>query len=380
MTRIYLIRHGEAEGNLYRRAQGHWNGKITARGKEQINALEKRFADVSIDAVWSSDLSRAMETAGAILRGRDLELHTSPRLREVCMGVWEGRPWGELQEKWPEQLWNFNNDPEKWQVPGSEDFHAAQERITSAVMDIAGQHPGESVAIVSHGMIIKLFLMGALGLRSGGPDTMMHGDNTSVSLLEIDGGSVRVVYYNDNGHLGPELSTFARQSWWRKDGPDPTSLHFLPLDPREKADGGLYAECYRDAWVAAHGSDHGFVRSVYLSAARAHARNDPEALVKAMGGDKLIGVLELDPERGTREGRGWISLLYLAPEYRGLGLGVQLIGYAAAYFEKKGRSAVRLHAAVTNEKAIGFYKHFGFEVVGTDSGVASEQLLLEKQL
>ena len=102
--------------------------------------------------------------------------------------------------------------------------------------------------------------------------------------------------------------------------------------------------------------------------------------MKAMGGDKLIGVLELDPERGTREGRGWISLLYLAPEYRGLGLGVQLIGYAAAYFEKKGRSAVRLHAAVTNEKAIGFYKHFGFEVVGTDSGVASEQLLLEKQL
>ena len=73
MTTIYLIRHAEAEGNLFRRAQGHWNGKITERGKKQIDALAERFKDVHIDAVYSSDLDRARDTAGALLRGQGLE-------------------------------------------------------------------------------------------------------------------------------------------------------------------------------------------------------------------------------------------------------------------------------------------------------------------
>jgi probable phosphoglycerate mutase len=64
MTKIYLIRHAEAEGNLYRRAQGHWDGKITDLGRKQIEALADRFKDVRIDAVYSSDLSRAMEKPG----------------------------------------------------------------------------------------------------------------------------------------------------------------------------------------------------------------------------------------------------------------------------------------------------------------------------
>lgn len=380
MTRIYLIRHAEAEGNLYRRAQGHWNGKITARGKKQIDALAKRFEGLQIDALYSSDLDRAVETAGAIRRGRELELKTSARLREVCMGVWEGRPWGELQQLWPEQMRAFNNDPASWHVPESEDFYEAQRRITEAVMDVAAENEGGTAVIVSHGMIIKIFLMGALGLRSGDPGTMMHGDNTSVSLVELEDGELRVVFKNDNSHLDDGLSTFASQVWWRREGPDMSSLHFLPLDPKDKADAELYADCYRDAWVAAHGSDKGFVRSVYLASARAHAREDADSLVKAVSGDTLVGVIELDPVRGAREGRGWISLLYLRPEYRGRGLGVQLIGYAAAFFERRGRRSMRLHAAVTNDGAIGFYKHYGFEEIGVDPGVASEQLLLEKKL
>ena len=92
MTRIYLIRHCEAEGNLYRRAQGHWDGRATALGEIQIEALARRLGDVRIDAVWSSDLSRAMRTAEAALRGRELTLRVTPRLREICMGVWEGQP------------------------------------------------------------------------------------------------------------------------------------------------------------------------------------------------------------------------------------------------------------------------------------------------
>lgn len=380
MTRIYLIRHCEAEGNLYRRAQGHWNGKITQLGEKQIDALAERLRDVRIDAVWSSDLSRAMATADAALRGRGLTLCVTPRLREICMGVWEGQPWGELEYRWSEQMWNFNNDPAKWSVPGSESFADCQKRLTDILGEIAAGADGKTVAVFSHGMAIKIFLMGVLGMASGDPGTMMHGDNTSVSLLEYDNGSFRVVFYNDNSHLDGKTSTFARQEWWRKEGPDLTSLRFQPMLVKDRGDAALYTKCYADSWRFAHGSERGFVPNIYLSSARNHARSAPESLMKVMSGSEFAGIIELDQERGKREGIGWISLLYLCPEFRSKGLGVQLIGYAAAYYEKCGRTVMRLHTAVTNRTAIEFYKHYGFTELGINPGVSSDQLLMEKKL
>ena len=91
-------------------------------------------------------------------------------------------------------------------------------------------------------------------------------------------------YYNDNSHLG-ELSTFAKQVWWRDTKKeDMTSLRFEPLDPRRDADAAFYLRCYRDSWVVAHGSDNGFVSSVYLSSARSHAAKSPGCLLKVMSG------------------------------------------------------------------------------------------------
>ena len=134
MTKVYLIRHAEAEGNLFRRAQGHWNGKVTARGYKQIDALAERFRGEKIDAVYSSDLDRTVATAGALLRGRKLTLVTTPRLREINMGVWEGEPWGNITYKWPEQMYLFNNEPEKWSVPGGEGFYEVQKRMTEGIL------------------------------------------------------------------------------------------------------------------------------------------------------------------------------------------------------------------------------------------------------
>ena len=91
MTTVYLIRHAEAEGNLYRRCHGHYDSTITDNGYRQIAALAKRFADVPIDAVYSSDLTRTQTTALAITRTHDLPLHLEPRLREIGVGVWEDR-------------------------------------------------------------------------------------------------------------------------------------------------------------------------------------------------------------------------------------------------------------------------------------------------
>ena len=88
MTTIYLIRHGQAEGNLYRRCHSWHNGLLTLKGREQVKALEKRFEGVSFDAVYSSDLYRAMSTAGAIYRPRALPCGRSARASgRTCLGA-----------------------------------------------------------------------------------------------------------------------------------------------------------------------------------------------------------------------------------------------------------------------------------------------------
>ena len=122
MTRLYLIRHAEAEGNIFRRMQGHYNSRITPNGLRQIAALEQRFADIPIDGVWSSDLFRTRRTAEAIYRPKGLPLHPDPRFREVNVGIWEDRPFGELEWSWPEELDAFYHRPETWNVSGAETF------------------------------------------------------------------------------------------------------------------------------------------------------------------------------------------------------------------------------------------------------------------
>ena len=93
MTTIYLIRHAEAEGNLYRRAHGWYNSTITDRGYRQIAALTKRFTDTKFDAVYSSDRFRTMITALAIYKTHGLPLRTVRALREIDVGYWEDTPW-----------------------------------------------------------------------------------------------------------------------------------------------------------------------------------------------------------------------------------------------------------------------------------------------
>ena len=120
MTKIYLIRHAEAEGNLYRRIQGHYNGDITTKGHKQIAQLAELYRDAKIDAVYASDLQRTQKTAGAILKYHDLPLNIDARLKEVDMGSWEDLPWGNVSYDEPEQMLAFASDPANWSRIGPE--------------------------------------------------------------------------------------------------------------------------------------------------------------------------------------------------------------------------------------------------------------------
>ena len=119
MTQIFLVRHGQSEGNLFRRVQGQTDVELTADGKAQLPYLTKRFAETPLAAVYTSPLRRAEETAAAIVGGRDIPVFVDKRLIEMCFGAWEMRPWGEVNLESPELKRAFLHDPDRWHVPGS---------------------------------------------------------------------------------------------------------------------------------------------------------------------------------------------------------------------------------------------------------------------
>lgn len=384
MTKLYLIRHGEAEGNLYRRAQGQYNSNITALGRVQLGALAERFRDVPLDALWSSDLNRTRSTAAAIRKYHPaLELNLSPRLREIDVGVWEDVAWGNIAADYPEQMELFTHDPGRWSVSGGEPFAALTARMKAAVLELGKRYEGKSVAVVTHGLAIRALLCDLYGIPSARIDEMPYGDNTSVTLLTAAEGKLNVEFCNDASHLQEAgLSTFSRQSWREKEkqGLPAKRIYtrFEPLDP--ETEGELYTRCYAETWRASHGSLSGFSPVIYLRNAILHAGIDPRCLVKLYQGDRFAGLVELDPERGREDGCGWISLLYVEPELRGGRLGVQLVGHAVSVFRREGRTGLRLHTAEENTAAVGFYEHNGFRRAGRTEGVRGPLYLMEMDI
>ena len=379
MTKLYIIRHAEAEGNLYRRGQGHFDGEVTPQGYLQIQALAERFKDISIDALYSSDLSRTIATAGAITKHSSVEIRQTPALRELYMGAWEDRAWGDLEYENPAQMYNFNSDPVNWVIPEAERVADLAQRMTAAVEAIANAHINKTVAIVSHGMAIRVLLCILRGYGLNQIGEIHHSDNTAVSLIEYDGENFNIVFMNDNSHLSDEISTLAKQSWWRNErGTDIENLRFVPIDL--SAERRFYIDCYADTWIQSNGSLDGFEPEYCYMRAAEHCSEYPEALMRAMAGDEPAGVIELSPKRGEAEGYGWITLCYMLPEFRSRGLGVQLIGHAVSFFRKLGRSAVRLHVTETNIRAIRFYERHGFMAIGAELTARSRLILMEKKI
>ncbi len=371
MTNIYLIRHAEAEGNLYRRIHGWYDSLITPRGWKQIAALSRRFKDVHIDAVYSSDLIRTQMTASAIFIPHDLPLHTMPELREVNMGEWEDRTWSEIERSMPEQLIYFNSDPEKWQIYGGEAFSHLQNRMKSAVLEIAGRHAGQSVAAASHGSAIRALIAAVQNVPSREISSIPHCDNTGVTLLHVEGEDIDVAYYGDISHLPEEVSTLKRQTWWKNgDSSDANGLLFRKAATKEDSD--FYLKCRMEQWRETF--PEADMPEVFL---RRFEENREQTYI-AFHGDRPMGIIELDAvkSRADRD-RGYIEFYYVLPEYRRGGLSPQLIGQAISDFRRDKKEYVEISVPYMAKDSCGFFEHFGFRPCGMSEDGGREMIRME---
>ena len=369
MTEIYVIRHVQAEGNLYRHMQGHWDGDVTPLGERQRDALSLRFRDIPVGAVYSSDLWRARFTATAITRFHDLPVRCDRRLREINIGPWEAVPFANVIWEQPEAFDRFLHDPEHFSMPGSETYYDVQARAVEAMYEIAANNPGRIVAVTTHGITIRCIMTKLLGVPLSDTESVPIFHNTGVARLVYEDGRFTVTAVNDASHLPPELLRHVN---------DVPALRDERIDPAGHRE--TYERCYADAWLAAHGTLEGFSAEPYSSAACEHHRRDGDAVMLLYEGERFAGLLDLDTARGEHAGYGWISLLYLTPEYRGRGLGVQLLGRAVAKYRKLGRTSIRLHVAEDNLAALRFYRANGFAELSREPGLRAPLLLMEKKL
>ena len=162
MTIILLARHGESDWNVSRRWQGHADRPLTDKGREQARALARRLAHVDLDAVVSSDLRRAADTAAEVARAQSLEAVELPSLREVDVGSWSGLTRDEAEQRFPAGFARWQKGFPGWD--DGESYEEMTDRVLDAVLGISRAHEGGRTLVVSHGGPIRAIHAAALGL------------------------------------------------------------------------------------------------------------------------------------------------------------------------------------------------------------------------
>jgi probable phosphoglycerate mutase len=153
VTELLLVRHGETDWNRERRFQGHADPPLNEAGREQARALGEQLAAEEIDAVYTSDLRRARETAEILAARLDAEVVALRELREIDVGSWQGLTWPEIEERHPEGVEQWHRDGHGWE--SGETYGELGTRIAAALRQIAANHPGQRILVVGHGGTVR---------------------------------------------------------------------------------------------------------------------------------------------------------------------------------------------------------------------------------
>ncbi len=367
MTTVYLIRHAEAEGNVYRRCHGQYDSLLTPRAYEQLPCLAKRFEDVPLDAVYASDLFRARTTAKAVAQPHGLNVELRPVLREIDMGDWEDLPWAELPRIWPEEYAVWRARPWDARPPHGESVLQAGQRMLDGVRGLVRQHEGGTIAVVTHGSAIR----GALTIAHGfAPEQMGEigwGDNTCVAKFEFDGPDrLAVVYENDASHLPERLSTFAAIGWKDNKGvPETPQLWFRRADPMDAGDADKIVAFLRELHRNAYGTDaHLDPDALLADVARAQRVSPRACCFGCLESGEEAALVYLKTWYDDEPDVGLVGGFCIDERYRGRGLSGQILGQAISVYRALGKAYLCAHAAERNARAQGFYRKFAFEQRG----------------
>lgn len=200
-TRVLLIRHGQTDWNAQTRLQGHTDIPLNAEGRAQAERLRAALAGEALDAVYSSDLQRARDTAQAVAQATGAALTLERGLRERAFGSFEGATFAELEQRWPEQTARWRRrDPGFAPPDGGEALQDFYARCVATAERLAAAHPGGSIAMVAHGGVLDSLYRAAARVALDAPRTWVVANASLNRLLYTASGFV-LVGWNDDTHL-----------------------------------------------------------------------------------------------------------------------------------------------------------------------------------
>jgi len=198
---LLLLRHGETEWNL----SGRWQGQaadtpLTELGRAQAHIVASRLRNHPIRAIYSSDLLRAFETAQIIGQALGVAPIAEPALRESDIGAWTGLTWEQITVRFPDEVAAMYAGQDA-RRGGGENYGELQARLAAAAEQIAARHLDQTVLLVSHGAALRSLVAHALDASLAQMHRIAIGGNTALSVVQMRGGRLRLVSYNDTAHL-----------------------------------------------------------------------------------------------------------------------------------------------------------------------------------
>jgi len=208
-TMVILIRHGECEGNVKGIFRGRADFPLNERGLVQAKDLAQELKNFPIKYIYSSPLSRAMQTAEIIGKTCGVEVKIEEGFNNIELGSWEGRYMKDIAEQYPKEWGLWINNPEELKIENMETLYDVQKRTKACLDKLVSEHQGETIAVVSHRAVLKPLIAGCLNIA---PPYFWKIDvsTASYSLLSYTERKYYcLVQLNQNKHLKEYVIEFA---------------------------------------------------------------------------------------------------------------------------------------------------------------------------
>ncbi|ODV10926.1 MAG: phosphoglycerate kinase [Rubrivivax sp. SCN 70-15] len=200
MTELIVIRHGETDWNREQRFQGQIDVPLNATGHAQAARLAARLAAAPPDRLFTSDLQRARETAAPLASAWALPALPAPGWREQRFGVLEGLDVPTIQSRHPELWTEWLAHRGDYALPSGESLREFHARVSAALQELVAAHPGQRLAVVTHGGVLDMLWRSAYGLPlDGRRDCAIP--NTGINRLRWVDGRLVVDAWADDAHL-----------------------------------------------------------------------------------------------------------------------------------------------------------------------------------
>jgi phosphoserine phosphatase len=200
MTRIYLVRHGTTDWNKEEIFRGRAECRLNETGRAEARALAAYFAEVPVEGVYSSPLSRALETARPTAESKGLRVFPDPAFTDLDFGAWQGLPLKEAQEKYPDLYRLWRERPGEVSFPGGESLGQVRSRAWEGLVRLTEGSAQRTILVVTHRVVTKVLICAALALDDS-RFWQVKQDSTAINCLEYSRGIFQIALINDTCHL-----------------------------------------------------------------------------------------------------------------------------------------------------------------------------------